>query len=270
VTAFRLCTLNTAECFHLRDRGAIAPGRLADLFVFDDLTRPVAREVFVGGRRYSPHRKMAASSPPAISDSFLRDLRTVDLRITARGVRIRAIGAIADQLFTEHRILDARIEQNLAVADVSRDILKIAVVNRHGGQSVGLGFIQGIGLGRGAIAGTVAHDHHNLVIIGCDDISMRTAASAVASTCGGLAVADGEKIIASLALPFAGLMSDRPVMEVRDAYSALLAAAGELGSALHDPFMAMSFMALEVIPSLKLTDRGLVDVDAFQLVDLFP
>jgi adenine deaminase len=269
VTAFRLCTLNTAECFHLRDRGAIAPGRLADLFVFDELKRPVAREVFAGGRRYSPDRKTPASSP-AISNSFLRDLRNVDFRIAARGKRIRAIGAIADQLFTEHRILDAKIEGNLAVAEVSRDVLKIAVINRHGGQSVGLGFIQGMGLGRGAIAGTVAHDHHNLVIIGCDDISMRTAAAAVASTFGGLAAADGEKVIASLALPFAGLMSDRPITEVRLAYSALLAAAAELGSALHDPFMAMSFMALEVIPSLKLTDKGLVDVDAFQLVDLFP
>jgi adenine deaminase len=269
VTAFRLCTLNTAECFNLPDRGAIAPGRLADLFIFDDLKKPVARDVFTGGQRYSPAQKPPASSP-AINNSFLRDLQTVDFRIPANGKRIRAIGAIADQLFTEHRILDARIEQNLAVADISRDILKIAVINRHGGQTVGLGFIQGIGLARGAIAGTVAHDHHNLVIIGCDDISMRTAASAVASTSGGLAVANSEKIIASLALPFAGLMSDLPVTQVRDAYSALLAAAAELGSALHDPFMAMSFMALEVIPSLKLTDKGLVDVDTFQLVDLFP
>ena len=268
ITAFRLCTLNTAECFGLHDRGAVAPGRLADLIVFDDLTKPIAKQVFASGVAYAP--AVAKSSTSTHVNSFHRDLNRIDFRIPARGNQIRVVGAIPDQLFTEHRILDALITDGHAAADTSRDVLKMAVVNRHGGTSIGLGFIQGIGLVRGAIAGTVAHDHHNLVVIGCDDQSMRTAAAAVANTNGGLAAAVGGQTLASLALPVAGLMSDQPIALVRDAYAALLATARQLGSPLHDPFMAMSFMALEVIPSLKLTDRGLVDVDAFQLVDLFP
>jgi adenine deaminase len=146
----------------------------------------------------------------------------------------------------------------------------MAVVERHHGTgNIGLGFVQGFGLRQGAIAGTVAHDHHNLVAIGADDVSMQSAARAAAGTGGGLAVAVGERILARLPLPVGGLMTDRPIAEAAAGYAAVVAAAAQLGSALADPFMAMSFMALEVIPSLKLTDRGLVDVDSFQLVDLF-
>ena len=146
----------------------------------------------------------------------------------------------------------------------------MAVVDRHKASgSMGLGFIQGFGLRRGAIAGTVAHDHHNLIVIGADDGSMTTAANAVAAMGGGLAVADGSEALATLPLPVAGLMSDQPLGTVRAQYDTLLDAAYEFGSLLRDPFMAMSFMALEVIPKLKLTDRGLVDVEAFDFVDLF-
>ena len=130
----------------------------------------------------------------------------------------------------------------------------MAVIERHHATgSMGLGFIQGIGLARGAMAGTVAHDHHNLVVIGADDESMRLAAQAVADMGGGLVVVAGGAVQAALPLPVGGLMSDRPIAEVREGYDALRAAAAALGSPLHDPFMAMSFMALEVIPKLKLT-----------------
>jgi adenine deaminase len=146
----------------------------------------------------------------------------------------------------------------------------MAVIERHQARgSYGLGFIQGIGLQRGAIAGSVAHDHHNLVVIGADDQSMMTAAHAVADMGGGLVVALDDQISAMLPLPIGGLMSDQPIAEVAFAYNALRAAASQQGSPLHDPFMAMSFMALEVIPQLKLTDKGLVDVSQFALVDLF-
>ena len=146
----------------------------------------------------------------------------------------------------------------------------MAVIERHHATgSMGLGFIQGIGLKRGAMAGTVAHDHHNLVVIGADDESMRLAAQAVADMGGGLVVVAGGAVQAALPLPVGGLMSDRPIAEVRAGYDALRAAAAALGSPLHDPFMAMSFMALEVIPKLKLTDRGLVDVEQFAPVELF-
>jgi adenine deaminase len=180
------------------------------------------------------------------------------------------IGSQPDQLTTEHRVLRSNTVGGQSVADVSSDLLKMAVLERHHrtGQ-MGVGFIQGFGLKRGAIAGTVAHDHHNLVTIGSDDVSMLAAAHAAADGGGGLAVAVGQNIVARLPLPIGGLMSDRPIAEVAIGYRRLIDAAHELGSTLTDPLMAMSFMALEVIPSLKLTDRGLIDVEQFQIVDLF-
>jgi adenine deaminase len=194
----------------------------------------------------------------------------VDFRIPARGQVARVIGSLPGQLVTEERLLPVHNVAGEAVVDVSRDLLKMAVLERHQASgAIGLGFIQGIGLQRGALAGTVAHDHHNLVVIGADDASMWTAARAVANLGGGLVVAEGSAVRAALPLPVAGLMSDQPIAKVRKGYDALLAAAHGQGSQLHDPFMAMSFMALEVIPKLKLTDQGLVDVEQFKLVDLF-
>jgi adenine deaminase len=270
-TAFRLATLNTIEYFGLHDRGAIAPGRVADLMIFDDLHRPTARDVFIAGQSIRDYRPTPLAASWAISNTCGINWDRVDLRIEARGERVRVIGSLPDQLVTEHRVQSASIVNGLAIADASRDLLKMAVIERHRGTgNVGLGFIQGFGLKTGAIAGTVAHDHHNLVVIGADDLSMMTAARAAAADgSGGLAVADGQQVLATLLLPVAGLMSDRPIEEVRNAYNALLAAAAKLGSSLHDPFMAASFMALEVIPALKLTDQGLVDVEAFSKVDLF-
>ena len=198
------------------------------------------------------------------------DLDAIDFRIRSSGAAtVRVIGSRPEQLITDSlaempRIVDGSIE-----ADTTRDILKMAVIERHRGSNrAGLGLIKGFGLKRGALAGTVAHDHHNLVIIGCDDASMRTAARAVIEMKGGLAASDGATIHATLALPVAGLMSDCPIAEVRARYDDLLSAAKTLGATLPDPFMAMSFMALEVIPALKLTDLGLVDVTRFQRVEL--
>lgn len=275
--AFRLATLNSAECYGLHDRGALAPGRLADLFIFDDLAAPRARQVYAGGRLTAENGHVVADIvlaspplPPQIGQTMRVDWTRVTFHIPALGETVRVIGSLENQLVTEERILPARVVDGEAVADPTRDLLKMVVIERHtasGGQA--LGFIQGIGLQRGALAGTVAHDHHNLVVVGADDASMLTAARAVGKMGGGLAVAVGDQVLARLPLPVAGLMSDQPVAAVRAAYDELLAAAAELGSPLHDPFMAMSFMALEVIPKLKLTDKGLVDVERFEFVELF-
>ena len=277
VSAFRMAALNAAEWFGLHDRGAIAPGRRADLWVFDDLQAPVARQVYAAGRLCAVDGRMIDETgltrhelPASVASSVKLAWDAFHLRIPAAGARVRVIVSLQDQVLTEERILDARIEDGQAVADPARDILKIAVIDRHEASgSMGLGFIQGFGLQRGAIAGTVAHDHHNLVVIGADDASMTTAARAVAGMGGGLAIAAGAGVLATLPLPVAGLMSDQPLDKVRTQYETLLDAAHEFGSRFRDPFMAMSFMGLEVIPKLKLTDQGLVDVEAFDFVDLF-
>lgn len=274
MTAFRMATLNPSEYFHLHDRGAIAPGRRADLMIFSDLQAPVAERVYRGGKLVAQNGQMLPWDRE-VRGSILRssmnvDWSRVDFTMEANGSQARIIGAIPGQLITEHIIEAPAQRDGRVVADTGRDILKMAVIERHlATGNMGLGLVRGIGLKRGAIASTVAHDHHNIVVIGADDESMLTAARAVADTRGGMAAVEGTTILSQLPLPIAGLMSDQPIEHVRDAMNDMLRAARQLGSELHDPFMAMSFLALPVIPALKLTDRGLVDVDKFKLVSLF-
>lgn len=274
IDALRMATLNPAEYFRLHDNGAICPGFRANMFVFSDLNAPKAEMVFRAGQLVAQDGKILegvhSAATPKVRSSVNIKWNSVNFDIPANGRRVRVIGSVDGQLVTEHRIEDARIDGNYAVADPARDILKMAVIERHKASgNLGKGFIQGIGLKRGAIAGTVAHDHHNLVVIGADDDSMQRAAQAVYDMHGGLVAVEGEQVLAALPLPIAGLMSDQPIESVRKAMDDLIGAARRLGSTMHDPFMAMSFMALEVIPSLKLTDVGLVDVEKFQRVELF-
>ncbi|MEP7292653.1 MAG: adenine deaminase [Chloroflexota bacterium] len=274
VTAIRLGTINTANYFRLHHLGAIVPGRRADLIVFSDLLDLHAEQVYRSGVLVAENGQVIVPKPPLPPVDLRRTIHVapgeIDWRIPARSSRIRVIGGTDKQVVTGHFEEDAKIVDGEAVADPERDILKMAVVERHRASgNVGKAFIKGFGLKRGALAGSVAHDHHNLVVIGADDASMEAAAQAVITMGGGLAVCDGETVLATLALPVAGLMTEAPISDVRRDYDALTAAAQALGSAMHDPFMAMSFMALEVIPYLKLTDVGLVDVEQFKVVDLF-
>jgi len=182
---------------------------------------------------------------------------------------MRVIGIVPGQLLTTPLTVTPG-GNGTVKADPDSDLLKMAVVERHrnSGQ-VGLGFVRGMGLRRGALAGTVAHDHHNLIVVGADDLSMRTASAAVIETGGGFAVADGTEVLSIVPLPIAGLMADRPVEEVADQLREAIEAARGLGAVPDDPFMTLSFLGLEVIPSLKLTDQGLVDVERFEVVPLF-
>lgn len=274
ITAFRMATLNPAEYFRLNDRGAIAPGRRADLMVFSDLQAPVAELVYRGGHLVAQDGVALPWERPArrtvLRSSMNVDWSKVNLRLPVEGTQVRIMGAVRDQLITHHLIEPTPQADGHVVADLSRDILKMVVIERHLATGrVGKGLVRGLGLQQGAIASTIAHDHHNLVVIGVDDQSILTAARALAESQGGMAAAAGDTVLAHLPLPIAGLMSDQPIEWVRDRMEEMLRAAHQLGSSLHDPFMAMSFLALPVIPSLKLTDHGLVDVDKFQLVSLF-
>jgi len=274
VMALRMATLNPAEYFRLFDRGSIAPGKRADLVVFSDLHDIHAEMVFRGG-------KLAAQDGQAIpwerplKPIFLRSSMNVNwervsLRIPANGRRGRIIGLVPDQIITEHLIEDLTIENGEVICDPGLDVAKVAIIERHlATGNFGLGLVKGVGLMRGAIASTIAHDSHNIVVVGADDDSMLNAARAVAEMRGGMAAVEGDTVLAKLPLPIAGLMSDQPIETVRDQMRDLLRAAHQLGSNLHDPFMTMSFLALPVIPSLKITDKGLVDVDKFQIVPLF-
>ncbi|MCY3865628.1 MAG: adenine deaminase [Chloroflexi bacterium] len=272
--AIRMGSYNTARHFGLKKYGAVAPGKYADLLVLPDLRDFRPEQVYRGGELVAQNGAMVGER--GVSRRI--DLRstvnigagTLDFSIKAKSERIRVIGTIPDQVVTDQRVERAKIVDGFALSDIERDILKFAMVERHRASgNIGLGFIKGFGLRRGAIAGTVAHDHHNLAVIGVDDVSMRRAVAAIVEMGGGLALADGEAVLARLPLPVAGLMSELPIEAVRDQYDEMIAAARKLGNQMSDPFMVMSFMGLEVIPKLKLTDLGLVDVEQFKLVDLF-
>lgn len=198
------------------------------------------------------------------------DPQTIDLRLNATGGRMRVIEIVPDQLVTTAGVDRATVRDGLAVADPERDLLKIAVIERHRGTGrTGIGFVRGMGLAQGALASSVAHDAHNIVVVGADDRDMLAAVYKVVAMGGGLAAVSAGEVLASLALPIAGLMSPQPITAIASQMDSLQDAARRLGTPLTDPFMTLSFLALPVIPSLKITDHGLVDVDRFAVVPLF-
>jgi adenine deaminase len=271
-TAIAMASLNAAERFGLRELGAVAPGFRADLQVVEDLSRPRARLVLADGR-VAARDGQPLFSPPTFDYERARDsvrLGHVDrasLRLAADGERCRVIGLVPGQIVTVHLLEQPLVRGGEIVVDVSRDLLKLAVLERHRATgNVGVGLVRGFGLQAGALASSVAHDAHNVGVVGTSDRDMLRAVEAIAALHGGLAVVRDGQVLASLPLPVGGLMSDLPFEEVARRLEAVEAAAVSLGCTTARPFMALSFLALSVIPSLKLTDRGLVDVDAWQLV----
>jgi adenine deaminase len=273
--AVTLATLNPAAYFGLRDRGAVAPGLKADLAVVSDLQDFTVDKVIKDGRLLVDQGRLReawdfpAPSHPA-TPFRVQDLRLERFFPAAAGDVVKVIGLIPGQLLTAKRVMPAPIRDGKLAADPLQDLLKLAVVERHHGSgNLGLGLVQGFGLRRGALASSVAHDSHNIVVVGADESDMLKAAQRLVELNGGLAVAAGGEILAELALPIAGLLSPAPLEEVAAACNRLKEAYRSLGGTLPDPFMALSFLALPVIPALKLTDLGLVDVNRFQVVPLW-
>ncbi|MGQ9593235.1 MAG: adenine deaminase [Anaerolineae bacterium] len=275
VVAVQMATRNPAEYFGLRDLGAVAPGYRADLVVLDDLHEVRVSQVYKDGRLVAQdgHLLLSAPQPPKVhlGNTMRVDWDRVDFRVPAQGRRVRVIQVLPDQILTRALVEEVRTEDGLAVADPERDLLKLAVVERHHATgNMALGFARGFGLRQGALASTVGHDAHNLVVVGVDEADMLLAARHLADLGGGFAAVANGRVLADLPLPIGGLMSDQPVEAVRKGMDRLLAVAREvLGSPLPNPFMTLSFVALAVIPKLRLTDRGLVDVTQFQFVPLF-
>lgn len=264
--AVRAVTLNPASVYGLSDRGGVAPGYLADLVVLEDLEDFRVLEVYHRGRRVAGEGRLLQPLPRHVPPATGRVLLPADLlgRLSAfpREGTVRVIGVEAAQLLT-------RDERGQAAQAGAGEVQFAAVVERHRGTgNVGLGYVRGFGLRVGALASTVAHDSHNLVVVGTSPEEMALAARAVAERGGGQAVVRGGEVLALLPLEVGGLMSLRPAGKVVEELRALHRAAASLGCGLPAPFMTLSFLALPVIPALKLTDRGLVDVSRFEVVPL--
>jgi adenine deaminase len=273
VTAIQMATINTARTYHLPRVGAIAPGYCADFFLTDTLEQCAPTVVFKRGRRVAENGRCLVDTgvlPPLPGPSMnVAPLDEKAFAVPCAGGTVRVINIVAGQIVTTETREPAPVQAGALTSDLARDLLKMAVVERHHATGrVGVGLVRGLGLKTGAIGSTVAHDAHNIIVAGTNDRDLLVATRALAEMGGGfVAVRDGA-VLASLALPIAGLMSDRPLAEVVAAQKALLGAAQTLGGALDNPFMTLSFLALTPIPALKLTDRGLFDATRFQPVPL--
>ena len=258
-----MASLHGARAHKLFDRGAVAPGYVADLALLEDLESFSVARVFKDGRE-----PVYPDAPPAALRDTMRSV-PVSFDIPGAPERVRVIGIQPGQLITDALSETPTVAGGHVVADPARDLAKIAVIERHHGTGrVGLGLVRGFGLTSGAFASTVAHDAHNLVVVGVDDADMALCAARAQELGGGLVVARDGTVVGELALPIAGLLSDRPLEEVAEGLEGLQDLLATMGVAIEAPFMTLSFLALSVIPSLKITDRGLVDVDAFALVPL--
>lgn len=274
--AIQMATINAAEYFGLTDVGAVALGYQADFAVLDDLEKVKVSKVIKGGHEVAVDGRalpFEAESPGRIIRGTvnIRDAEPEKLKIRPGGGPMKVIGIIPDQIVTDMLDAEPVIDADgFVVSNPERDILKIAVYERHlASGNVGLGFVQGMGLKGGAIATSVAHDSHNVIVTGASDGDMLAAVEQISRMQGGATVVSDGRELASLPLPVAGLMSDKPAAEVAAASREIIEAARSLGCILDNPLISLSFLALPVVPRLKLTDKGLVDVEKFQLVGLF-
>jgi len=269
LAAYRAASLSAAEAFGLRDRGLIAPGLRADIVAVDSLEGCHARVVLCGGRVVDEAAFAARPGQPEIGRRSVKAPRVAarDFRCAGNRTETPVIGIVEGKIITRHLREEIAIEDGDKRPDRARDLMRIAVIERHGKNgNIATGFVRGFGMRAGAIASTVCHDHHNIAVVGADYGDMAVAANRLGEIEGGFVVVRDGGVLAELALPVAGLMSLATFETVRDRLVALRAAARILGVGLEEPFLQLAFLALPVIPALKITDRGLVDVERFEIV----
>jgi adenine deaminase len=266
LAVYRAASLSAAEAFGLKDRGLIAPGKRADVTVIDSLEGCHAAMVFAGGVEVTEAAFAARPTTAPVARNSVKAPRVsaADFRTAGNRAETPVIGILPGKIITPHLTFDVLPEDGDKRPDLTRDLMKIAVIERHGNRATG--FVQGFGMQRGAIASTVCHDHHNIAVVGADYADMALAANRLGEIEGGFVVTCGGEVLAELALPVAGLMSLLSFEEVRDRLVALRAAARSLGVVLEEPFLQLAFLALPVIPHLKITDHGMVDVDRFEVL----
>ncbi len=275
ILAIKVATISTARHYGLQYTGAVAPGYNADLVVLDSLEKIDVEMVFKQGVLVAKDGKLTqefgVEQQPRLRRSVnIHWLDPEDFQVKGKADQMNVIGMIPGQIITKRLIEDTKIVDGLAVSDVDRDILKIAIIERHNATPPkGIGFVKGLGIKEGAMVSSIAHDSHNIVTVSTNDTDLIAAAVQIVRMQGGIAIVRDGEVLSSLPLPIAGLMSDKPIEEVSEKLKELKEAAKSIGTTLDEPFMAMAFLSLPVIPSLKITDMGLVDVDRFRLIDLF-
>lgn len=269
LATYRVATLSAARNFGLFDRGFIGPGKRADVVLLEDLPACRVRHVFAGGRLVDDllFSDRAAVAPVGLRSVKSRELTAGDFAVAAREGQTPVIGVVPGRIITERLAMTLPSRDGRALPDLAQDAVRVTVIERHGRTGgISSGFVHGFGMRRGAIASSVGHDSHNLCVVGVDEASMAAAANRLIAIGGGFAVAEEGEVTAELALPVAGLMSDQPFETVRHGLEGLRATAKALGVVLAEPFLQVAFLTLPVIPHLKITDKGLVDVDAFGFV----
>ena len=269
LAVYRAASLSAAEAFGLKDRGLIAPGKRADIAVIDTLEDCNVAQVFTGGVEISAAAFAAREILPPVARHSVKapPITAADFRSSGNRVQTPVIGIIPGKIVTEHLSYDIAPQDGDKRPDIARDLVKIAVIERHGvNGNRATGFVKGFGLQRGAIGSTVCHDHHNIAVVGADYEDMALAVQRLGEIEGGFVVVEGGRVLAELALPMAGLMSLNSFEAVRADLVELRAAARSLGVVLEEPFLQLAFLCLPVIPHLKITDHGMVDVDRFEVM----
>jgi len=269
LAVYRAASLSAAEAFGLKDRGQIAPGKRADIVVLDSLEACNAQLVLAGGVALTDAAFAARQIVPPVGRNSVKAPRVTAHAFRTAGNRedTDVIGIIEGKIITDHLHEVIPIVDGDKRPDITRDLIKIAVIERHGKNgNIATGFVRGFGMQSGAIASTVCHDHHNIACVGANYDDMALASNRLGEIEGGFVVVQNGVVLAELALPVAGLMSLESFEVVQEKLFALRAAAQSLGVILEEPFLQLAFLALPVIPNLKITDRGLVDVNRFEII----